>query len=113
MWNESLTFKVNGSSEGVTGLSYIDSENYYSCNNIISNKPRLSLKDSRTKIKKLREKLYNLTEEERIKEQENLLPVPLNKMNEKKYKLLKMHNLKNKEIHKYKECTKSKSLLLI
>ena len=86
--------------------SVYDSENYYSCNNIISNKPRLSLKDSRTKIKKLREKLYNLTEEERIKEQENLLPVPLNKMNDEKYKLLKMHNLKNKALPEYKSCTK-------
>ena len=34
--------------------------------------------------------MYNLTEEERIKEQENLLPVPLNKMNDEKYKLLKI-----------------------
>jgi len=72
----------------------------------LSNKPRLSLKDSRTKIKQLRDRLYPLTEEERIREQEKLLPVPLNKMNDEKYKLLKMHNLKKKSLPEYKSCTK-------
>ena len=82
-----------------------NSKNFY--NNIIpSKKPRLSLKDSRTKIKQLRDKLYPLPEEERIKEQENLLPVPLNKMNDEKYKILKMHNLKRKNLPEYKSCAK-------
>ena len=69
---------------------------------IPSKKPRLSLKDSRTKLKQLRDKLYPLTIEERIKEQENLLPVPLNKMNDSKYKILKMQNLKKKSLPEYK-----------
>ena len=82
-----------------------NSKNFY--NNIIpSKKPRLSLKDSRTKIKQIRDSLYPLSEEDRIKEQENLLPVPLSKMNDEKYKILKMHNLKKKSLPEYKSCTK-------
>ena len=81
--------------------------NSLNSNNIYSKiKPRLSLKDSRTKIKQLREKLYSLSEEERLKEQENFLAVPLNKMNDEKYKLLKMHNLKKKSLPEYKSCIK-------
>lgn len=97
---EFLADKINN----VYNSSSSSLNNY--CNNLIYNKPRLSLKDSRTKIKQLREKLYNLTEEEKIREQENLLPVPLNKMNDEKYKLLKMHNLKKKSLPEYKSCTK-------
>ena len=83
-----------------------DSEN--SINNFIpSKKPRLSLKDSRTKLKQLRDKLSpSLSEEEKIREQENFLPVPLNKMNDEKYKLLRMHHLKKKSLPEYKSCTK-------
>jgi hypothetical protein len=81
-----------------------NSNNIY--NNINLKKPRLSLKDSRTKLKQLRDKLYPLSEEEKIKEQEKLLAVPLNKMNDEKYKLLKMHNLKKKSLPEYKSCTK-------
>ena len=97
--NEFLADKIND-------LYNSSSSSFSFYNNLIYNKPRLSLKDSRTKIKKLREKLYNLTDEEKIREQENLLPVPLNKMNDEKYKLLKMHNLKKKSLPEYKSCTK-------
>ena len=88
-----------------SNLSPFHSNNIYSNINP-SKKPRLSLKDSRTKLKELRDKLYPLTEEERIKEQEGLLPVPLKKMNDEKYKILKMHNLKKKSLPEYKSCTK-------
>ena len=85
-----------------------DSENSINNFNFIpSKKPRLSLKDSRTKLKQLRDKLSpSLSEEEKIREQENFLPVPLNKMNDEKYKLLRMHHLKKKSLPEYKSCTK-------
>ena len=44
-----------------------------------SKKPKLSLKESRTKLKQLRDKLYPLSEDERIQAQEDLLPVPREK----------------------------------
>ena len=69
-------------------------------------KPKLSLKDSRTKIKQLRDKLYPLSEEERLQKQEEFLPVPLEKMNDEKYKILKMKNLKRKTLPEYKSCQK-------
>jgi hypothetical protein len=71
-----------------------------------SKKPRLSLKESRTKLKQLREKLYPLSEEERIIEQEQLLPVPLELMNDEKFKILRMHNLKRPSLPEYKSCEK-------
>ena len=85
-----------------------DSENSINNFNFVpSKKPRLSLKDSRTKLKQLRDKLSpSLSEEEKIREQENFLPVPLNKMNDEKYKLLRMHHLKKKSLPEYKSCTK-------
>ena len=100
--------KINNNYDSENSLSDFNS---FNSKNILSNivsskKPRLSLKDSRTKIKQLRDKLYPLTEEERIKEQENLLPVPLNKMNDERFKILKMHNLKKKSLPEYKSCTK-------
>jgi len=92
---------------------YNNSENSSSNNSkcfknfIPSKKPRLSLKDSRTKLKQLRDKLSpSLSEEQKIREQEKLLPVPLNKMNDEKYKLLRMHHLKKKSLPEYKSCTK-------
>ena len=91
----------NISENSLSDINSLNSNNIYS-----KIKPRLSLKDSRTKIKQLREKLYSLSEEERLKEQENFLAVPLNKMNDEKYKLLKMHNLKKKSLPEYKSCTK-------
>ena len=94
--------KLNDISENSSSdINSLNSNNIYS-----KIKPRLSLKDSRTKIKQLREKLYSLDEDERLKEQENYLAVPLNKMNDEKYKLLKMHNLKKKSLPEYKSCTK-------
>ena len=69
-------------------------------------KPNLSLKDSRTKIKQLRDQLYPLEEEERFRKQEELLPVPLEKMNDEKFKILKMHNLKRKSLPEYKSSQK-------
>ena len=69
-------------------------------------KPRLSLKESRTKLKQLREKLYPLSEEERIIEQEQLLPVPLELMNDENFKILRMHNLKRPSLPEYKSCEK-------
>ena len=71
-----------------------------------SKKPRLSLKESRTKLKQLREKLYPLSEEERIIEQEQLLPVPLELMNDENFKILRMHNLKRPSLPEYKSCEK-------
>jgi len=71
-----------------------------------SNKPRLSLKDSRTKLKELRDRLYPLSIDEKIREQEKILPVPLEKMNDEKYKILRMHNLKKPSIPEYKSCEK-------
>ena len=92
---------------------YNNSENSSSNNSkyfknfIPSKKPRLSLKDSRTKLKQLRDKLSpSLSEEQKIREQEKLLPVPLNKMNDEKYKLLRMHHLKKKSLPEYKSSTK-------
>ena len=72
----------------------------------LAKKPKLSLKDSRTKIKQLREKLYPLSDEEKIRKQEELLPVPLEKMNDEKYKILKMKNLKKHSLPNYKSCQK-------
>ena len=73
----------------------------------IMKKPKLSLKDSRTKLKELRDKLNNyLSEEEIIKKQEELLPVPLEKKNDEKFKILKMHNLKRKSLPEYKSTQK-------
>ena len=74
--------------------------------NQISKKPRLSLKDSRTKIKQLRDELYPLSFDEKIHAQEELLPVPYEKMNDEKYKILKMHNLKRPSLPEYKSCEK-------
>ena len=71
-----------------------------------SNKPKLSLKDSRTKLKELRDKLYPLSIDEKIRAQENILPVPLEKMNDEKYKILRMHNLKKPSLPEYKSCEK-------
>ena len=104
--NLTLGERINNELEfSSSELEEINSKNIY--NNINhSNKPRLSLKDSRTKIKQIRDSLYPLSEEDRIKEQENLLPVPLSKMNDEKYKILKMHNLKKKSLPEYKSCTK-------
>ena len=99
-----LVERLNNEYNIDNSLSDHDSYIYSKIN--ISKKPRLSLKDSRTKIKQLRDRLYPLTEEERIREQENILPVPLNKMNDEKYKILKMHNLKKKSLPEYKSCTK-------
>ncbi len=117
--NFSTTFETFNIPEEENNLSlgdkintiYNESENSSSNNSknfrlMPSKKPRLSLKDSRTKLKQLRDKLYPLSEEEKIKEQEKLLAVPLNKMNDEKYKLLKMHNLKKKSLPEYKSCTK-------
>ena len=97
-----LGAKINNEYDFDNSSSNLDSYN----NNYISKKPRLSLKDSRTKLKQLRDKLYPLSEEQKIMEQEKLLPVPLNKMNDEKYKLLKMHHLKKKSLPEYKSCTK-------
>lgn len=69
-------------------------------------KPKLSLKDSRTKLRQLREKLYPLSEEERIMGQEELLPVPYDKMDDEKYKILRMHHLKKPSLPEYKSCEK-------
>ena len=69
-------------------------------------KPKLSLKDSRTKLKQLRDKLYPLSEEEKISIQSELLPVPVEKMNDEKYKILKMHYLKKPSLPEYKSCQK-------
>ena len=69
-------------------------------------KPKLSLKDSRTKIKQLRDKLYPLSEEERLQKQEEFLSVPLERMNDEKYKILKIKNLKRKSLPEYKSCQK-------
>ena len=71
-----------------------------------SNKPKLSLKDSRTKLKELRDKLYPLSIDEKIRAQGNILPVPLEKMNDEKYKILRMHNLKKPSLPEYKSCEK-------
>ena len=71
-----------------------------------SNKPKLSLKDSRTKLKELRDKLYPLSINEKIRAQESILPVPLEKMNDEKYKILRMHNLKRPSLPEYKSCEK-------
>ena len=94
--------KINNEYDFENSFSNFDSYN----NNYILKKPRLSLKDSRTKIKQLRDKLYPLSEERKLIEQEKLLPVPLNKMNDEKYKLLKIHHLKKKSLPEYKSCTK-------
>ena len=69
-------------------------------------KPTLSLKDSRTKLKQLRDKLYPLTEDEKISIQSEILPVPFEKMNDENYKILKMHYLKKPSIPEYKSCKK-------
>ena len=74
--------------------------------NQIYKKPKLSLKDSRTKLKELRDKLYPLPEEEKLRGQEDLLPVPLEKMNDEKYKILRIHNLKKPSLPEYKSCQK-------
>jgi hypothetical protein len=81
---------------------------FYLNSNLIqnSNKPKLSLKDSRTKLKELRAKLYPLSIDEKIRAQENILPVPLEKMNDEKYKILRMHNLKKPSLPEYKSCEK-------
>ena len=80
--------------------------NEYSFSNQTSKKPKLSLKESRTKLKQLRDKLYPLSEYERIQAQEDLLPVPLEKMNDEKFKILRMHNLKKPSLPEYKSCEK-------
>ena len=69
-------------------------------------KPKLSLKDSRTKLKQLRDKLYPLSEEEKISIQSELLSVPVEKMNDEKFKILKMHYLKKPSLPEYKSCQK-------
>ena len=69
-------------------------------------KPTLSLKDSRTKIKQLRDQLSFFPEEEILKKQEELLPVPIEKSNDEKFKILKMHNLKRKSLPEYKSMQK-------
>ena len=69
-------------------------------------KPTLSLKDSRTKLKQLRDKLYPLSEDEKIAKQSELLPVPVEKKNDEKYKILKMHYLKKPSLPEYKSCQK-------
>ena len=69
-------------------------------------KPTLSLKDSRTKIKQLRDQLNFFPEEEILKKQEELLPVPIEKSNDEKFKILKMHNLKRKSLPEYKSMQK-------
>ena len=118
--NFSTTFETFNIPEEENNLSlgdkintiYNESENSSSNNSknfrlMPSKKPRLSLKDSRTKLKQLRDKLSPyLSEEDKIREQENLLAVPLNKMNDEKYKLLRMHHLKKKTLPEYKSCTK-------
>ena len=83
--------------------SFNNSEYLLSKNN---KKPRLSLKESRTKLKQLRDKLYPLSESERIEAQEELLPVPLEKMNDEKFKILRMHKLKKASLPEYKSCEK-------
>ena len=74
--------------------------------NQTNKKPKLSLKESRTKIKQLRDKLYPLSEDERIQGQEDLLPVPREKMDDEKFKILRMHYLKKPSLPEYKSCEK-------
>ena len=81
-----------------------NNENLFS--NQPSKKPKLSLKESRTKLKQLRDKLYPLSEDERIQAQGDLLPVPREKMDDEKYKILRIHYLKKPSLPEYKSCEK-------
>ena len=81
-----------------------NTEDLYSINTF--KKPTLSLKDSRTKLKQLRDKLYPLSEDEKIAKQSELLPVPVEKKDDEKYKILKMHYLKKTSLPEYKSCQK-------
>ncbi len=86
--------------------SSLMNEDLYSNKTSKKHKPKLSLKESRTKLKQLREKLYPLSEEERIIGQEQLLPVPHQFMNDEKFKILRMHKLKKPSLPEYKSCEK-------
>ena len=66
----------------------------------------MSLKESRTKLKQIRDKLYPLSEDERIQGQEDLLPVPREKMDDEKFKILRIQNLKKPSLPEYKSCEK-------
>lgn len=70
-------------------------------------KPSLSLAESRTKLKEFRESLYStLPEESLINAQKYLLPVPEEKKDDEKFKILKMKQLKKKSVSANKSAKK-------